>query len=70
MELIARGWTSKEIAASLFIAENTVKQHRKHVAAKLGLHCSAELVVCAAARLTGTCRITSAANLEKSGAGA
>jgi len=56
LDLIASGRTNKEISASLSISENTVREHRKHICAKLSLHSSAELVACAVCRLAGTCR--------------
>lgn len=37
VKLIAEGHTSKEIAATLFISENTVERHRANVLEKLGL---------------------------------
>ena len=35
LQLVAAGSTNREIAASLFISENTVNFHMKHVLAKL-----------------------------------
>ena len=37
LRLIAKGYTNKEIAKKLFIAENTVKVHVKNILTKLGL---------------------------------
>jgi len=36
LELIAEGLSNKEIAARVFVSENTVKTHSKHVFDKLG----------------------------------
>ena len=35
LELVARGWSNKEIAAALAITENTVKNHLKNILEKL-----------------------------------
>ena len=43
MELIARGQTVSAIASALFISENTVRTHSKHVYSKLGIHSKQEL---------------------------
>ena len=43
LRLSATGLTVKEIAARLFISQNTVLTHRKNIAAKLGLHTPAAL---------------------------
>ncbi|GEM_PF-5437905 len=56
LELIAQGRTSKEIAARMSISSATVRQHRKHICAKIGLHSTAELVACAVGRQKGACR--------------
>lgn len=56
LDLVARGKTSKEIGASLLISDSTVREHRKHICAKLGLHSTAELVACGVCRLVGACR--------------
>lgn len=47
---MARGWTSKEIAAHLFISENTVETHRKKLFLKLNARNIADLIVKAIAR--------------------
>ena len=36
MELIAEGFSNREIAEKLFVSENTVKTHSSRVLAKLG----------------------------------
>jgi DNA-binding NarL/FixJ family response regulator len=43
VQLIAEGKSSKEISGLLFISAKTVDKHREHIAAKLGLHSTAEL---------------------------
>ena len=43
MELIAQGQTVSAIASALFISENTVRTHSKHVYSKLGIHSKQEL---------------------------
>ncbi|MEE8331339.1 MAG: response regulator transcription factor [Acidimicrobiia bacterium] len=45
LELVARGHTSREIGKSLFISENTVKNHIRNVLDKLGLHSRNEAVL-------------------------
>jgi excisionase family DNA binding protein len=55
-DLIAHGKTNKEISASLSISENTVREHRKRICAKLDVHSSAELITCAVCRFAGMCR--------------
>lgn len=37
LKLVAAGATNKEIGGKLFLAENTVKNHLKHILAKLGV---------------------------------
>lgn len=44
LKLLAKGFTSQEIAESLFISYFTVGQHRKNILEKLGLKNTAELV--------------------------
>jgi len=41
---VARGATNKEIATTLFISENTVNFHMKHILAKLHLRNRARVV--------------------------
>jgi DNA-binding CsgD family transcriptional regulator len=36
-ELVAQGWTNREIAERLFISPRTVESHLDHVKSKLGL---------------------------------
>jgi len=43
--LMARGYTSAEIASSLFISDHTVITHRKNLMAKLDARNSAHLVM-------------------------
>lgn len=50
LKALAGGHTSKEIAAMLFISENTVETHRKRLFTKLGARNMAELMVKAVAR--------------------
>ncbi|WP_341900812.1 response regulator transcription factor [Fluviicola taffensis] len=44
IELIAEGFTSKEIATRLFISEHTVKTHRKNIFQKTNVNDSDELI--------------------------
>jgi two-component system response regulator NreC len=44
MALLAKGFTNKQIAAKLSIAEKTVEAHRSHIYAKMGFKDRAELV--------------------------
>jgi DNA-binding NarL/FixJ family response regulator len=44
LQLVAEGFTTKEIAAKLKRSENTVHTHRNHLMAKLGLHKGTDLV--------------------------
>jgi DNA-binding NarL/FixJ family response regulator len=44
IKLLAEGLTSLQIAEKLFIAEHTVKTHRKNILRKTGAHSTAELV--------------------------
>jgi DNA-binding NarL/FixJ family response regulator len=44
LQLIAEGRTTKEIAATLQITENTVETHRRRLMARLGVHAVAGLV--------------------------
>lgn len=44
VELIAEGFTSKEIAERLFISEHTVKTHRKNIFKKLDVKDSDQLI--------------------------
>jgi DNA-binding NarL/FixJ family response regulator len=47
LQLIVNGKTSKEIADRLDLCENTVSVHRANIMRALGIHNTAELVVCA-----------------------
>ncbi|MBP3534778.1 MAG: helix-turn-helix transcriptional regulator, partial [Muribaculaceae bacterium] len=42
---IAQGKTSREIAAAMFVSDNTVEAHRKSLFAKLGAINVADLIV-------------------------
>lgn len=44
LKLISRGYTYREIAKKLFISEETVISHRKHLLSKFKVHNSAELI--------------------------
>ena len=44
LKAMAEGYTSKEIAAQLFISENTVEAHRKSLFYKLGARNVANLI--------------------------
>ena len=46
-QLIAEGYTNKEVADLLHISPATVETHRAHIMEKLDLHSTAELVLCA-----------------------
>lgn len=45
LQLVAQGYTSREIGDRLFISENTVKNHVRNVLDKLGLHSRSEAVL-------------------------
>ena len=45
LHLIAKGKTSREIAASMFVSENTVEAHRKSLFSKIGAVNVADLIV-------------------------
>ena len=44
MQLVSQGFSSKEIAAKLFISRHTVESHRKHILRKLSVRNSPEMV--------------------------
>jgi two-component system, NarL family, response regulator NreC len=44
LQLIAEGWTAKQIASALNIAFNTVRVHKRNLMSKTGLHKQTELV--------------------------
>ncbi len=50
LDLVARGMSNKEIGAALFIAEDTVKNHLKHIYAKLGVSDRTEAALLAVQR--------------------
>jgi DNA-binding CsgD family transcriptional regulator len=52
VELVARGLSNREIAATACISRNTVKAHLKRIFAKVGIASRAELAA-AAARAEG-----------------
>jgi len=45
LSLLARGWNNAQIAAELHLAEQTVRNHTRHLYAKLGVHSRAEAIV-------------------------
>jgi DNA-binding NarL/FixJ family response regulator len=45
LKLVAQGMSNKEIAAELYISENTVKNHVRNILEKLHLHSRMEAVV-------------------------
>ncbi|HEX9781766.1 MAG TPA: response regulator transcription factor [Opitutaceae bacterium] len=47
LQKVIKGWTNKEIAAALCIAENTVRTHLKAMFSKLRVHDRTEAAVCA-----------------------
>jgi LuxR family transcriptional regulator, maltose regulon positive regulatory protein len=51
-ELLARGYTNKEIASQLFIAPTTAKQHVRHILEKLGVRTRTEAALRLAAMQT------------------
>lgn len=50
LELLARGYSTKDIAKELFITEKTVETHRKNMAKKASVKNTVELVAFASAR--------------------
>jgi len=44
MQLVSEGYSSKEIAAKLFISKHTVESHRKHILHKLSVRNAPEMV--------------------------
>lgn len=42
---VVKGYTNKEIAASLFLSAHTVITHRRNIARKLGIHSTAGLTI-------------------------
>jgi len=43
--LVARGRTNREIASAMFVTENTVQTHVRHIFRKLGVRSRTELAV-------------------------
>ncbi|OUR76280.1 DNA-binding response regulator [Alphaproteobacteria bacterium 46_93_T64] len=43
LEMVSRGWATKEIAGSLSISPRTIESHRAHIAEKLGTTSVAEM---------------------------
>jgi DNA-binding NarL/FixJ family response regulator len=50
LELLAKGYSTKDIAKELFITEKTVETHRKNMSKKASVKNSAELIAFASAR--------------------
>jgi DNA-binding NarL/FixJ family response regulator len=48
--LVARGLTSRQIAAALHISERTAENHVQHILVKLGLHTRTQIAAWAAER--------------------
>jgi len=44
LNLIAEGYTNKEIADSLYLSVHTVETHRHHIMEKLNVHSTAALI--------------------------
>ena len=44
LRLVAKGWTSQQIADELFLARLTIETHRKNIKLKLGIKSTAALV--------------------------
>ena len=44
MELAARGYSAPAVATTLFISENTVKVHMRHIYDKVGVHTKQGLI--------------------------
>jgi DNA-binding CsgD family transcriptional regulator len=42
---VSRGLTNREVARCLFISQNTVESHLKHIYPKLGIHSRMQLAV-------------------------
>jgi len=45
LELLARGLSTREVAATLAISFGTARAHREHIMAKFGVHTTVTLVV-------------------------
>ncbi len=45
LSLLARGWNNAQIAAELHLDEQTVRNHIRHIYAKLGVRSRAEAIV-------------------------
>ena len=43
--LVAQGHTNREVAAAMFVTENTVQTHLRHIFQKLGVRSRTELTV-------------------------
>ncbi|MEH6477964.1 MAG: LuxR C-terminal-related transcriptional regulator, partial [Sneathiella sp.] len=43
LEMISRGWATKEIAAALAVSPRTVESHRSHISEKIGTTSVAEM---------------------------
>ncbi|MEH6633519.1 MAG: response regulator [Halopseudomonas aestusnigri] len=43
LDMVSRGWATKEIAASLSVSPRTIESHRSHIAEKLGTTSVAEM---------------------------
>jgi DNA-binding CsgD family transcriptional regulator len=45
VEEVSRGLTNREVASCLFVSQNTVESHLKHIYPKLGIHSRTQLAL-------------------------